>query len=72
MHRKTLYILNFTPKVAGSLLDFGNILEAIARPWERAFGGIRDRKRRADFERGEKGLNVMLTLVRKRVIIFEV
>jgi len=38
-------------------------------PSARAFGGIRERKRRAGFERGEKGLKVTRTSVRNLVII---
>lgn len=38
-------------------------------PSARALGGIRDRKRRAGFERGEKGLKVTRTSVRNLVIM---
>ena len=38
-------------------------------PSERASGGMRERKRRAGFERGEKGLKVTRTSVRNLVIM---
>lgn len=63
------YILNLTPKVAGSLLCRGSILDSIFMPSERASGGMSERKRRAGFERGEKGLKVTRTSVRNLVIM---
>ena len=62
-------ILNLTPKVAGSLLCRGSILDSIFMPSERASGGMRERKSRAGFERGEKGLKVTRTSVRNLVIM---
>lgn len=64
-----MYVLNLTPKLAGSLLSRGSILDSIFMPSARAFGGINERKRRAGFERGEKGLKVTRTSVRNLVII---
>ena len=64
-----LYVLNLTASVAGSLLVRGSILDSIFMPSMRAFGGIRDRKRRAGLERMEKGLKVTRTSVRNRVIM---
>jgi hypothetical protein len=62
-------VLNLTPRLAGSLLSRGSILDSIFMPSARAFGGINERKRRAGLERGEKGLNVTRTSVRNLVII---
>jgi len=67
-----VYVLNLTPRLAGSLLSRGNILDSIFIPSARAFGGISERKRRAGFERGEKGLKVTRTSVRNLVIIVAV
>ena len=64
-----MYVLNLTPKLACSLLSRGSILDSIFIPSARAFGGINERKRRAGFERGEKGLKVTRTSVRNLVII---
>ena len=64
-----VYVLNLTAKLAGSLLSRGSILDSIFMPSWRAFGGIKERKRRAGFERGEKGLNATRTSVRNLVII---
>ena len=61
--------LNLTARLAGSLLSRGSILDSIFMPSWRAFGGIKERKRRAGFERGEKGLNATRTSVRNLVII---
>jgi hypothetical protein len=58
-----------TPRLAGSLLYRGSIFDSIFMPSARAFGGIKERKRRAGLERGEKGLNVTRTSVRNLVII---
>jgi hypothetical protein len=66
-----MYVLNLTPRLAGSLLSRGSILDSIFMPSARAFGGINERKRRAGFERGEKGLKVTRTSVRNLVIIAE-
>lgn len=65
-------VLNFTSSVAGSLLVRGSILVSIFMPSARAFGGIRDRKSRAGFARGEKGLNWTRTSVRNRVIMLAI
>lgn len=64
-----MYVLNFTPSVAGSLLVLGSSFDSIFIPSPRAFGGINERNRRADLDRGEKGLNFTRTSVRNRVII---
>lgn len=64
-----MYVLNLTPKLAGSLLFRGSILDSIFMPSKRASGGIRERKRRAGLERGEKGLKDTRTSVRNRVIM---
>jgi hypothetical protein len=52
------------------LLSLGNIFDSIFIPVARAFGGIKERNSRADFERREKGLNWTRTSVRNLVIIF--
>ncbi len=65
----THHILNFTPSVEGALLVLGSIFVSTCIPFARAFGGIRDRKRRADLERALKGLNWTRTSMRNRVII---
>jgi hypothetical protein len=67
-----MYVLNFTAKLAGSLLSRGSILDSIFMPSMRAFGGMRERKSRAGFARMEKGLKVTRTSVRKRVIMVDV
>jgi hypothetical protein len=67
--RVSYHILNFTAKLAGSLLVRGSIFESIFMPSERALGGMSERKSRAGLERGEKGLKVTRTSVRNRVII---
>lgn len=64
-----MYVLNFTASVAGSLLVRGSILDSIFMPSLRAFGGMRERKRRAGLERMEKGLKETRTSVRNRVIM---
>ena len=63
-------VLNFTSSVAGSLLARGSILDSILIPSARALGGINVRNRRADFDRGEKGLKLTRTSVKNRVNIF--
>jgi len=65
------HVLNFRPNVAGSLLVLGSIFVSIIMPLARAFGGIRERKRRAGFARMEKGLNLTRTSVRNRVIMLQ-
>jgi hypothetical protein len=62
-------VLNLTPNVAISLLVRGNILCSIFMPFARASEGMRERNRRAGFERGLKGLKVTRTSVRNRVIM---
>jgi hypothetical protein len=62
-------ILNLTPRLAGSLLFRGSILDSIFIPSARALGGIRERNSRAGFERGLKGLKDTRTSVRNRVIM---
>jgi hypothetical protein len=66
---REMYVLNLTPRLAGSELSRGSILDSIFMPSERALGGINERKRRAGFERGENGLKVTRTSVRNLVII---
>jgi hypothetical protein len=68
-NERNVYVLNLTARLAGSLLSRGSILDSIFMPSWRAFGGIKERKRRAGFERGEKGLNATRTSVRNLVII---
>lgn len=41
----------------------------ITMPVDRAVGGMKDRKRRADFAAGEKGLNFVVISVMNLVII---
>lgn len=53
----------------GSALDRGSILVVMLMPLCRAPGGRNDRKRRAAFACGEKGLNRVVTSVMNRVII---
>lgn len=62
-------ILNLTPRLAGSVLVRGNILDSMFMPSARAFGGMSDRNSLAGFERGLKGLKVTRTSVRNRVIM---
>jgi hypothetical protein len=67
-----VYVLNFTARLAGSLLLRGSILDSTFMPSERALDGMSERKSRAGFERGEKGLKDTRTSVRNRVIMVAV
>lgn len=53
----------------GSVDCLGNSVVWIVTPWARALGGRKVRNRRAAFACLEKGLNLVLTSVRKREII---
>lgn len=64
-----MYVLNFTPKVAFSLLVRGRSFDWIVMPLARASAGIKERNSLAGFERGLKGLNATRTSVRNRVIM---
>lgn len=63
-----MYVLNFKSNVVGSLLVLGSIFALIFIS-ARAFGGSSARKLRAVFAVRVKGLNLVFTSVKKRVII---
>jgi F0F1-type ATP synthase assembly protein I len=62
-------LLNFTCTKLGSLDALGSNFVLIFILW-RAFGGRKERKRRAVFAFGEKGLKTVDTSVMNLVIIF--
>lgn len=64
-----IHVLNFTAKLAGSLLVRGSIFDSMFMPSERALGGMRERNNLAGFDLREKGLKETRTSVRNRVII---
>lgn len=65
-----LNILNLTTRELGSVDALGKSLVSIFMPACRALGGSSVRNSRADFARGENGLNFVETSVMNLVIIF--
>jgi hypothetical protein len=57
-------------RLLGSVDDRGSSCVVMFMPDERAVGGRKERKSRADLDRAEKGLKRVVTSVMKRVIIF--
>lgn len=64
-------VLNLTCRAALSADARGSSFVWMAIPWLRAVGGRNERNSRADLDFAEKGLNLVLTSVMKRVIILE-
>lgn len=62
-------VLNLTCRAALSVDARGSSFVWMAMPWLRAVGGRNERNSRADLDLAEKGLNLVLTSVMKRVII---
>jgi len=62
-------LLNLIWSALGSAEDLGSSCVVIVMPCFRQFGGRRDKKSRGALALAEKGLNLVVTFVMKRVII---